>query len=338
MSDDRTLLNEVLPAIARRRTSRRRLLAGAAVAAGAAAGSGLAGRPGRARAATRSLVYGAKGTRIRVKDQDILNFALNLEYLEAEYYLRAVGSELGTSDVSGLVGTQGFVNGGGTVSFGDPAVQQYVQELAGDELNHVRFLRAALGTAAVVRPSIDFVNGFNMVGQSAGLADPATGTFDPFAGTSTLSPDVSFLLGAFLFEDVGVTAYQGAAGYIKDSTYLQKAAGILAVEGYHAATVRTVLYRTVTAAGADTTALDAANKIAASRLTLSQAADSISPTDQGIYSAGPVPNIVPANANGMTFPRSFAAVLNIVYLGGFNAVAQSGVGGFFPNGFNGRIH
>jgi hypothetical protein len=46
-----------------------------------------------------------------VTDTNILNFALNLEYLEAEFYLRAVGRRLADGDTTGR-GTRGAVVGG----------------------------------------------------------------------------------------------------------------------------------------------------------------------------------------------------------------------------------
>ena len=328
---DATLLNEVMPAIARHKTSRRRLLGQAAIAAGAVAGSGLLGRSRRqsASAAYLPLTYGAKGTKkIKVDDVDILNFALNLEYLEAEFYQRAAfGLPLGTTDITGT-GTQGTVTGGNQVPFADPVVQQYAEEIATDELNHVRFLRAALGSEMVARPTIDFTDAFIAAATSAMV--PGAATFDPF------SNDLDFLLGSFIFEDVGVTAYQGGSPYIKNSTYLQKAAGILTVEGYHAATVRTTLYQ-MAISTSNPAIYEAANLISAAREVLSEAGDSVAPTDEGLAYTGPVPNIVPANSNGMTYARTFQAVLNIVYLGGYNVLAQTGAGGFFPGGMNGRI-
>lgn len=241
-------------------------------------------------------------------DFDVLNFALNLEYLEAEYYLLGTtGTGLSAADA----GTgAGAVTGGSQVNFTTPAFRQYAEEIAADELAHVRFLRGVLGSANVPRPAIDLQNSFNAAAAAAGLGP----TFDPFEN------EVNFLIGAFVFEDVGVTAYKGGAPLLSNKTYLEAAAGILGVEAYHAGTVRTVLYNIGGAA------ISAAQAIS----NLRDSADGGADKDQGLTAGGNA-NIVPTDSNGIAFSRSTAEVLKIVYLGGTTS------GGFFPNGLNGAI-
>ena len=244
-------------------------------------------------------------------DYDILNFALNLEYLEAEFYQRALtGVGLSAADTSGL-GTQGTVIGGSAVPFKTPAMLQYATEIAADELAHVRFLRSALGGLAVAEPTIDLSTSFTTAAVAAGLV-PAGATFNPFAD------ETSFLLGAYIFEDVGVTAYHGAATLIQSKAYLDSAAGILATEAYHAATVRTLL-------------LQMGQAPATAAISALRASASGAPDDQGVTLNG-VANISLGDGNAIAFDRSTAQVLNVVYLGG-----ASGGFGFFPNGLNGTI-
>ena len=265
-------------------------------------------------------------------EADVLNFALNLEYLEAQfYYYASYGQGLPSSLLTGT-GTQGAViaTNAGAVPFQDPAVRNYAREIADDERAHVAFLRTALGTtAAVAQPAIDIsatpTSAFSAAARASGLIG-AGQTFNPYAD------DNSFLLGAFIFEDVGVTAYKGAASaLINNKTFLEAAAGILAVEAYHAAIVRTTLY----AKGVTTTSLiDATESISNARDSLDGATD----LDQGVRpvadaSGSNASNIVPTDSNGIAYSRSPAQVLNVVYL---NRAAVT-LGGFYPAGVNGNI-
>lgn len=241
-----------------------------------------------------------------ITDTDILNFALNLEYLEAEYYLRAAtGAGLSAADAGSGAGT---VTGGAQVAFKTPAIQAYAMEIANDELAHVRFLRKALGSAAVSRPNIDLTNSFNAAAMAAGIGS----SFNPFADEN------SFLLGAFTFEDVGVTAYHGAATLLTNKTILGAAASIMGTEAYHAAEIRTLI---AYLGGAYVTT---ANQISMLR---AQAGGGAETTLSGS-------TIVAADSNSIAYDRTTDQVLHIVYLSGTAGVKQ---GGFFPSGLNGKI-
>jgi len=259
-----------------------------------------------------------------ITDADILNFALNLEYLEAQFYsYAALGVGLPQSQLSGT-GTQGAVIGGRQVAFTDPVVAQYAREIAQDEIVHVQFLRTALGASAVAQPAIDVggtdPNGaFSSAARAAGLVGPGV-AFDPYAN------DINFLLGAFIFEDVGVTAYKGASPLLTSKVFLEAAAGLLAAEAYHAGLVRTVLYAKGVATPATRTSADA----------ISNARDSLDGSldiDQGISQVGNQSNIVPTDVNALAYSRTTGQVLNIAYL---NKAAVDR-GGFFPAGVNGTI-
>lgn len=298
---------------------RRRFLRAAGLTGAGVAGLGVLGS-GVASASEGGLLDGILGDRgsedeSAVSDAAVLNFALNLEYLEAEFYLRAVtGEGLADSQVDGR-GELGRVTGGYKVPFETKIGRQYAEEIAQDEKAHVDFLRTALGDAKVARPEIDLQDAFTAAATAAGVIGPGE-TFDPF------KDETSFLLGAFIFEDVGVTAYKGAAPLVSNKTFLEAAAGILAVEAYHAGLVRTLLLQGGAA--------DAVGKISDARDSL----DGPSDLDQGIVDRNGSANIVPADENSIAFSRTPGQVLNIAYL---NPDAV-GSGGFFPAGVNGEVN
>lgn len=192
-------------------------------------------------------------------DADILNFALNLEYLEANFYfLAAFGTTIDKPNaasmaagqtaaipITGSVGTAGTVTCTATtpVPFTMPAVAAYAKETAVEEGRHVLFLQSALGTSSyVAQPAInlDIAAGgaWPTLVTAANTTTPSVtipSNFNPYAN------DVNFLVGAYVFEDVGVTAYHGAASLLTSAGNLSAAGGILAVEAYHAGLIRTTI-------------------------------------------------------------------------------------------------
>lgn len=281
-------------------TGRRSLVGAGAVGAAVLATAGIVGSSG-ARAATT------------IVDSDILNFALNFEYLGAEYYLRGLtGSGLDASLLTGTY-TQGTVTGGAAVPFGTSPIVSYVQRLAVDEMAHVQFLRASLGSLAIAEPSINLDTSWTVLAQAAGLISSGQ-TFNPYADP------VSFLLGAYVIEDVCVTALAGAARLLTNPDNVEAAAGLLATEAYQAGMIRTLL--------SDLGAGVATDAISSLRATLSGA-----PDDFGTSIPGQAYNFVPNDSNSLVFRRTFAQVLNIAYGGGASASY-----GFFPNRVNGLIN
>lgn len=215
-------------------------------------------------------------------DADILNFALNLEYLEAEFYSMATyGSTLVQLGVITPAEESGPTTGGNRVpNFASSPEANVATALRVTEIDHVRYLRSALGSAAVKKPAINL----NALGY----------------GFSSVA---SFLKLARQFEDVGVSAYLGAAPLISSSTYLAAAAAILSTEAFHSGAIRLACKMN----GVTSPAVDSLD---------------IPPTTDTLFDV---------DKNALAIPRTPAQVLNIVYGGGTSS------GGFYPNGMNGGI-
>lgn len=312
--------------------SRRKMLS---FGASALAGLVLAGTSKKAEAAT-------------LTDTDYLNFALNLEYLEANFYNLAVNGvtidKLATPIAITGAGTQGTVTtkpNFAKVPFTSTTIAAYAKETAIEEGKHVSFLRGALGSAAVAQPAINLVDSFNALASMSGAA----ASLDPFAS------DAFFLIGAYIFEDVGVTAYHGAAGALTSATNLGAAGGILAVEAYHAGLVRTAINALDAGSG---TLTGITQKVSAFRSKLANATATTQVTNGGIKGADdqgidnsqtvtlngtaalPSTTVLDADNNSICFARTPAQILSIV-TGVSPAAASGNKGVFFTAGLNGNI-
>lgn len=146
---------------------------------------------------------------------DVLQFALTLEYLEAEYYNTALAAP-------GLAAT---LTG---------AARNAIQNIANHENAHVTFLKntlTTLGTTPVAKPTFDFTAGSGPGGTPN--AGPLSGANSPFANYGV------FLAVAQTFEDTGVRAYKGQAGnLITNNDVLTAALQIHSVEARHASHIR----------------------------------------------------------------------------------------------------
>ncbi len=210
---------------------------------------------------------------------DVLNFALNLEYLEAEFYTYGqygYGIEKFGIGVSGVANGRssrdgGTTTGGKMVDFTDDQIfsKEITAEIGTDERAHVVLLRSFLGRQAIAKPDL------NLTALGFG--------FDT---------EKDFIELAHIFETIGVSAYAGAAYLLTTPLVIQTAARILAVEALHTGSLNTQVAKL---------------SIASPKL---DGADLVPPR------TGPQTQYLPVNtANGLPALRTVPQVLNLAYGG-----------------------
>ena len=280
------LANDVL----KRTADRRGFLKGAGVAGLAVASSAVLG--------TTSVAAQTTNTTFTATDIEVLNFALNLEYVEAEFYTKAFYGltleEFGIP-VTGT-GKSGPTTGGKRVHFEEEEgeyfekreyshrLKEVAKQITLDEQTHVRLLRELLGSKAIAKPAI------NLDAMGSGFGDFS-----------------QFLALARVFEDVGVSAYGGAATLLS-TLALGYAARIALVEAYHASTLRFLV---------------AENHVQSL------------PVDGLDVPPPPTGEQYFTTVGALSVVRTTSEVLAIVYA---NSAKGTSSGGFFPDGVNGAIH
>jgi hypothetical protein len=227
---------------------------------------------------------------------DVVQFALNLEYLEAEFYsVAATGQTLeergipisGTGKSGPTKTSFKQVNLGNNLVFTSGSLNN----ISDDEIGHVMTWRTALlnnGVTPIAKPAIN-LDALASVGAS-------------------LQNQETFLVLSRIFEDVGISAYNGGIPLLAGSPYLMTAPRIISVEGLHVGNIRLQIARL----GIPTFAVDGADVIPP-------------PSGTNFFST----NLT----NGLTAVRTTGQVLFLAY-GAANVTA----GGFFPGGVNGIIN
>ncbi len=134
---------------------------------------------------------------------DVLQFALTLEYLEAEFYIQGVAAA-------------------GLIPAADRTIFTTIRDHENTHVTALRSIISAKGATPVAKPAFDFTAKGNVAGFNFGASQYAT-----------------FQVLAQAFEDTGVRAYKGQAGrLINDKAVLTAALTIHSVEARHASMVR----------------------------------------------------------------------------------------------------
>lgn len=243
---------------------------------------------------------------------DTLNFALNIEYLQATIYSYVVtGKDLDSSLTGGGPAPTGAP---GQLTFPNQQIADLFAEIYFDEISHVSALRTAIGSGvSIARPQLNLsaitaINASNII---------------PIAR---------------LLEDVGVTAYAGIMARLTTSNNSTALAQMLAAEGFHAGTLRLVAIQQnsgypsslpgyVPADGYDIKPGDPG--------TVALAQQGPTTANGGFFDTAANGVVGQTNTfNGFAYQRSTSQTLAILYN---NTATGTAKGAFFPNGVNGNI-
>lgn len=233
---------------------------------------------------------------------DVLNFALNLEYLEANLYISVSGSDplsAGNGAGAPITGLPGTLNL-------DSQTMAIAQNLAQDETHHIELLRELifkLNGTPINQPAIDYTLG----------------------GKMSIQTQAQFLAVARQFTSVGASAYAGGAQYLVSNPFvLTGAAQILGAEAQH---MGGVSYLCATQ-GIMSPAVDSLDYPPAPPNKFFVLTPTTTPIS---YTGGPAlgPFRTPAQVLGIVYGVSTATTVN----------PPTGItsGGFFPKGLNGAV-
>ncbi|XP_027106926.1 ferritin-like catalase Nec2 [Coffea arabica] len=263
------------------------------------------------------------------KDIELLQFPVNLEFLEAEFFLwGALGH--------GLDVVEPELPKGGPPPIGaqkanlDLLTKNIITEFAYQEVGHLRALRDTVGLFP--RPQLDL-----RAENFAKLFDEAFGykldpPFNPYSNS------LNYMLASYVIPYVGLVGYVGTNPLLQGYRAKRLLAGLLGVESGQDAVIRMYLYERAKEVVYPYNQTVAEFTIRISKLRNKLGKDGIK--DEGIF----VPlklgaegrtssNVLSANSYSISYERGPEEILRIVYGTGNEHVP----GGFYPKGGNGKI-
>ncbi|KZV17269.1 hypothetical protein F511_19290 [Dorcoceras hygrometricum] len=271
------------------------------------------------------LLHGTASHYLPKSDVDLLEFPLNLEYLEAEFFSWGAFGR-------GLDALEPNLTSGGPPPIGvqiaklSPLIRDIIGQFAYQEFGHLSTV------PGFPRPLLDLsAKNFATVINNA-FRKELDPPFDPYAN------DINYLIASYVIPYVGLTGYVGANPNLQTPTAKRLVAGLLAVESGQDAVLRGLLYER---AGLPVlpygiTVAEFTNKISDLRNRLGRQGlkdeGLIVPPELGPEgrSAG---NVLAGDRNSLGYDRTPEEILRIVYGTG----KESHPGGFYPHGADGAI-
>lgn len=262
-------------------------------------------------------------------DANLIEVALNLEFLETEFFLYgALGC--GLDSIAPSLAAGGPPPVGGTQAKLDALVKDVILQFGLQEVGHLRAIKSTV--RGFPRPLLNisaevFANVMNSaIGRT--LEPP----FNPYDN------ELNFLLASYVIPYVGLTGYVGANPNLQSFAAKRLVAGLLGVESGQDAVIRGMLYGQATAT-VDPYGISVANftdRISELRDRLGR--DGLK--DEGLIvpeaegAEGKISgNVLAGDKNSLSYDRTPEEILRIVYGSGDEHVP----GGFYPMGANGQI-
>nr|GMD74243.1 desiccation-related protein PCC13-62-like [Ipomoea batatas] len=262
-------------------------------------------------------------------DQDLFEFALNIEYVEAELFLSG-SLGYGLDKIAPELAAGGPPPVGARMANLSSLVKDIITQFGYQEVGHLRVIKETIGGFA--RPQLNLsMEVFAMVMNDA-FGKVLVPPFDPYAN------DINYLLASYVIPYVGLTGYVEANRLLKSPTSRRLVAGLLGVESGQDAVIRTILYerKDEKVVPYGITVAEFTNRISELRNKLGK--DGVK--DEGLIvrrsesaEGKTTGNILSADANSISYARSPEEILRIVYGTG----NERKLGGFYPKGAKGRI-